>query len=736
MLRLIVGSGAAQKDVELYEFDPVEITYQFQNISEINAASSGYTQTFRVPLTEANSTIFGAVNSLGASSNFNLKSRQEARLIYGGVPLMDGYIQVKRYIQQKGRYMDVELVFFGETAALSRTLGDKMLSDLDLSMYEVVYNATNIAATWTGTGVPLRFGVVDRGQNWAGASTWGAAQTGLKVGDFTGFFAVSELVKAIFTQNGLNWYSDFIGSVGEKLYLMCNAGGLANKYDTLPTNIQFNVGLTANLNFNNTTYTQFNFTEAGAFFDSGNNVSGGAYTIPAAGSYSFQVRIKFSTIPATGVVSVDVFKNGVQWQSILSIPVGSLSVVQNYQVITPSEFLNAGDVIDVRYKNTTTATGTFKGTGNLEAPTTSFALYAVQFGGGTTTYNPGSNMPDMKQIEFLNALQKAFNLVFIPDRSEPNKYVIEPWADYVSFGNQKDWTDKLSVDKDVEIMPTTDLQKRRYWYKMRENGDFISTAVKESLGRTYGTMEIRDTGNDFATGDFELQGAFAPFIPCPIPQTDFPVMRMLQADGTPVEKPAPTIAFWNGKLALGDFYFEGSVNADFPVFSDCEKYFPTIDSIDLNFGYDPKFRSIPAHSRDALFYRFWYPLTGELYSADARIMNAHFKLDTFDISTFNWSDIIFIENVAWRILSIEFVANDPGALSKVKLLKIVPPERICRDLPYEILKTGQVTFINSSGVISTPQQQCCELFGYTYNPTNGTCWGTPPLPTPKTYPQT
>jgi hypothetical protein len=271
---------------------------------------------------------------------------------------------------------------------------------------------------------------------------------------------------------------------------------------------------------------------------------------------------------------------------------------------------------------------------------------------------------------------------------------------------------------------------------MRENGDFISTAVKESLGRTYGTMEIRDTGNDFATGDFELQGAFAPFIPCPIPQTDFPVMRMLQADATPVEKPAPTIAFWNGKLPLGGFYFNGSLYNDFPVFSDCEKYFPTINSIDLNFGYDPKFRSIAAHSRDALFYRFWYPFTGELYSADARIMNAHFKLDTFDISTFNWSDIIFIENVAWRILSIEFVANDPGALSKVKLLKIVPPERICRDLPYEILKTGQVTFINSSGVISTPQQQCCELFGYTYNPTNGTCWGTPPLPTPKTYRQT
>lgn len=718
-------------DAELYEFDPVQLTYQFADLTEVNAARSTYTQTFRVPLTERNSDIFGAVNSLASVTNYDIKKRMPARLMEGGVTLVSGYVQIKRFIKQKGRYLDVEITFFGESANLSRALGDAMISDLDLSAYNLTTSAANVQTTW-GSGQPIRFGVVDRGQNWAGSTTWAAAQTGLQPTDLTGFIDVYVLLQEIFDQNGLTFQSDFFDGLGDKLYMMLNAGGKVNKYTDVADDVLFNVGLTSNLTFSNTTYTAFNYAETGSFFDPGNNVSAGVFTAPYTGNYQFKVRVKFATIPATGQVDVILTKNGAYFTDVLSLPVSSISTAVNYLLFTPFFTLNAGDTIDVRYK-TTAGTGSFVGSGLTNQPTTNFELYSVQLTGAI--YDVAANAPEIKQIEFLMGLQRMFNLVFIPDPNIANHFYIEPFADYVAFGNTIDWTEKLALDKDVVIAPTSDIQKRKYLYNMATGGDFISTAIVNSLGRAYGQMEIRDTGNDFAVGEEVIQSPFASFIACPVPQTDFPILREMNQDTTPIDKPKPRLAFWNGKITLGNWYFAGVLQSEFPTFTECEKFIPTIDAIDLNFGYDPKFRYVPAHSRDALWWRFWYPLTGELYSRDARTMEAYFKLNPQDIVTFSWANRVFIENALWRVLSMEYTANDPTALTRVTLLKIVPPEAPCAFIPHQILKSGQVTFMHSTGVVSTPSRECCELFGYRHDPINSTCWGTLPLQTPKTYPE-
>ena len=58
MLRLTIEGN----EIELYQNEPVNLSYQFSNLQEINAASSNFSQTFRVPLTKQNQDYFGAVN--------------------------------------------------------------------------------------------------------------------------------------------------------------------------------------------------------------------------------------------------------------------------------------------------------------------------------------------------------------------------------------------------------------------------------------------------------------------------------------------------------------------------------------------------------------------------------------------------------------------------------------------------------------------------------------------------
>ena len=132
MLRLTIEGN----EIELYENEPINLSYQFSNLQEINASASSFSQTFRVPLTKKNQDYFGAVNEFGLITTWDPKTKASAELTSSTIPIMRGFIQVKGVYVQKGKYADVEIVFFGETANLSRDIGDGMLTDLDLSTYD------------------------------------------------------------------------------------------------------------------------------------------------------------------------------------------------------------------------------------------------------------------------------------------------------------------------------------------------------------------------------------------------------------------------------------------------------------------------------------------------------------------------------------------------------------------------------------------------------------------------
>lgn len=187
MLRLTL----ADNDIELYQNEPINLSYQFSDLQEINASRSSFSQTFRVPLTKKNQEYFGAVNEIGIIPTWNPKVKVAAELSYNTVPIMRGFAQVKNIYIQKGRYADVELVVFGETASLSRDVGDGMLADLDYDLDHSLTD-TNIINSWAGTLLSgdVRYGVVDRGQNWSGTTTFVNPQ--MLRSDVTPFYRVSK----------------------------------------------------------------------------------------------------------------------------------------------------------------------------------------------------------------------------------------------------------------------------------------------------------------------------------------------------------------------------------------------------------------------------------------------------------------------------------------------------------------------------------------------------------------
>jgi len=146
----ILAYRTTWKELEIYEFEPVNLTYAFTDITQVNKPTSGYSQTFRVPLTPKNEDVFGPY-TLAQVPAYDLKEKIPVRLMDGGVLIMQGYIQVKGWYITGGQFVDVEVAFFGETADLAKSVGEALLSDLDLSAFDHSVSYSNVTGSWSGS---------------------------------------------------------------------------------------------------------------------------------------------------------------------------------------------------------------------------------------------------------------------------------------------------------------------------------------------------------------------------------------------------------------------------------------------------------------------------------------------------------------------------------------------------------------------------------------------------------
>ena len=728
MLRLTIDGN----EIELYENEPVNLSYQFSNLQEINASSSNFSQTFRVPLTKQNQDYFGPVNEFGLITDWDPKTKVDAELSYNTIPVMRGFVQVKAVYVQKGKYADVELVFFGATANLSRDIGDGMLSDLDWSAYNFTWTYANVIANWQASAPALRMGFVDLGANWSlSTSPIFEFPAALSAGWTSGFLQVKEVVDTILTDAGYTFDSNFLDRQTD-LYMLCHKGSKFPTFETdAATENLFHVGLTSDYTATGTAWQTITaWAETGSYFDTNNNfnTTTGQFSAPYDGEYSFRFRVKIDTLPSNHEFHVAVWVNGVEYADILQGEPVDLSNEATYQVDYQIS-LEQSDTVEVKYHfHTGSDTAILLGNGNVTNPTTSFQLLNIDFTGGT--YNPGLNMPVMKQIDFIAGIQKTFNLVFIPDRNNPKHIYIEPFTDYTASGTKKDWTNKIDLSKDLAIEPTTDLQARRYEWTHSEGKDFVNELVQNNANRVYGRYRVDDPENDFASGDKTIQSPFAPFVTSYIPGTSFIIHRML-ADTTDEDKsikePRPRLAYWNGYNSSDNYRFFGNTQNKFPDFSEYENnaLSTQVSGSSLLYGTERPFRELVVSPLNTLYYQYWRPWVNELYSSDARKLTAHFRLTRAELATFEFSDKIYIKDTYWRILSISYDATSED-LAKVELIKILGDIRDCAWLPYSVDKFGQLTFENAAGTTSTTvPTSCCERYGYISTSSNECFQDTP-----------
>jgi hypothetical protein len=718
----ILAYRTTWKELEIYEFEPVNLTYAFTDITQVNKPTSGYSQTFRVPLTPKNEDVFGPY-TLAQVPAYDLKEKIPVRLMDGGVLIMQGYIQVKGWYITGGQFVDVEVAFFGETADLAKSVGEGLLSDLDLSAFNHSVSYSNVTGSWSGSLLSgdVRYGVVDRFRNWNESSNPGTSK--MYPSEFTPFIRVEEVVKDIFDAAGFEYASTWLSGQSD-LYMMLHGGGRNLRFTEDLDSMKFWVGRTSDLTLTApTTFTDVTFQESSPFYDLGADFATATWTVPVTGYYTMSFFYTFTL--ATGGATLQMrLTDGTTHYTITTGNSGSLG---GYQKLLSGNF-TAGTTWKVQAQTSAGNVTFISNSSRVGAGGTSWHITSVL--PWVSTLDTARNMPKMRQIDFLMGLQKCFNLVFIPDRVNPKKIYIEPFNDYMATGDKKDWTNKIDLGMDITVTPTSDLQKKRYVWTHSEGEDLVNVTFQNSTSRVYGQHEILDPANDFATGEEIITSGFAPFVTSLIPDTPLNILRLISAeaqDDASLPEVKARLAYWNGQLDTSILVDNSgtAVANDLPFFgqfdtNNTQDADVTTDS--LMFGIELPFFDITANPYDTLYNKYWQLYANQLYSSDARILTATFRLEPYDLSTFEWSDKIYLFDTYWRVLEISGYDPTTEGTVTVKLLKILGTIRDCTYIP-ATGRTGRIEFTTSTGSgIFTVNRTCCERYGFIYDVTTAYCY--------------
>ena len=759
MLRLIVWNSAetAQHTIELYDHAPVNLNYQFADVSQINKTQGSYTQTFRIPATKQNKDFFGSIDKANVEdtsdliiSNYSVKQKIKASLSYNTIPLMNGYVQIKAVYIQKKDFADIELIFFGDTIDLSTALKEKKIADLATTSIDHTLNYGNLISSMGGSLLSgnIVYGFMDKGRNWTfaeGQTPPYTSASALWQGDFTPYVRAKWLIDTIMSEAGYTYDSALFGTADFlNIYLPAYNGSITPRSDNNSSELELiGASIGSNMSLVNTeAIIPFRDDYAGeGGYDYNNNWfnTSNKFVAPYIGIFNFTINASYDFGGQSELAYIEVFSDFASLgnYTLIETFVGIGSFSFSHTMTTGRSIYMKAGTVGTQTPNTLLLDGAV---GNNDATWIRLDSCSEPLQGQDVDMS--LNFPDIKQIDFLMGLQKMFNLVFVPDNRKPKHLIIEPYQDYLSAGTQKDWTNKIDYNKDVVITPTTDIQRNVFDWENSAGQDFINVAVQESVGRIYGRHRIEDKDNDFATGEAKVQTQFAPYILSNIPSSSIAIHRCIDKEGKGVQSPKARLAYYNFvDTSVGNVYVYDdtltSTNIGFlPNFSNYNAISPIVSNNDLNFGYERAFIFLNSHPVNTQYYRYWMGFVNELYSADSRLLTAYVKLTRADIQDFEFSDRIYIKDTYYRILKISNYDATTGGVVKVDFIKILSDVADCADLP-----TGQRTSGASLGAITFNggatdygSQVCCERYGYVWFPdkagANPRCYPSTFIPTP------
>jgi hypothetical protein len=719
--------------LELYLNETISQNWRFSDLQTF-AALGSFSRQFRVPATQNNCEVIGYLNDVNIDPDTNyLQVKLPAELRVQTLPIAAGYIRVMRVITQAGKLADFELTFYAESPDLFNKISGKKLKDIEaLADLNAVLDYAEVVGA---SGYPYLYSLSDYGQKWDETGTlnsrsiYTATLFGApRAGDLTPSLCWQWIFEKIITEAGFTYDAPNLEDVLFKYYApWINAKSLSFVDTELSYLFKIYNGTSISMAVN----VQYNWPTTGEEFDNGSTVLGNTFTAPVTGLYRFRFWYTFTSPMYYFGPNFEVYYQNVTTGGLLLINQAFIQAgTNNFDSVNgaPPFFLAAGDQFRLVYK--TYVNGILLKPSAPYDSGTGLELLDIDFMDGATL-NWSANAPDVTQSDFIKDVLNMHCCVLVPDRTIPNKLVIESIKDYVGTGTDRDWSKKLDISKDITLANTSDFQNKRLTFTYSAGEDMFSK-IYTSIGRIYGDYKIQnytvsedDVPNDFAKDSEQKVQLTTQSTPSNyIDGTTIVIPKFVDTSGNFVS-PKLRCLFYAGdvEMTLYDFStFTPDTAYVAPILNHYEFIQPFFNSLDLNWAPEVPLYIQGLNPVNNLFNVYWRDYLNQLYSPNARIMECYLALDLADILSFTFADRIWITNAWWRILDISDYKVGSAEVTKVTLLKLIDAVPETTATPSGALPGGVVEFVDGTGAPTAPTQAACERFGYTWDPLTNSCF--------------
>ena len=135
----IYVNGVAKR-LELFKDETISITSSIQDVNDIGKVFTDFSQSFTVPASTHNNSIFQHWYENAIDNGFDSRVRVDAYIELDTIPFRKGKIQIEKAQYKNGVIDNYQITFLGSLISLKDRFAGKQLKDIDFSGYNFTYN--------------------------------------------------------------------------------------------------------------------------------------------------------------------------------------------------------------------------------------------------------------------------------------------------------------------------------------------------------------------------------------------------------------------------------------------------------------------------------------------------------------------------------------------------------------------------------------------------------------------
>ena len=544
--------------LDLFADEDILLSDNVTGLFDLGIIPADFTRQITLPGTKKNNAFFEHVYDISVFSpdTFATNIKVPSYLDFDGLYLAQGYLQLNKVNVIANKFIDsYEVTIFGAVSSFAREVNRSYLTDLtSLSAYNHTSSYNNISASWVGNlfGGDIVYPLAEYGQrlqftegslNQFGVDDIAGA---LSTQDFKPAIKSKIVLDAIFNEAGYTYSSSFIDNGGlDDIYLVCNRALRYPVYNDVNletygvvkvgaivgpgmTDVQLPADTFVTLPWYNKLEDPQDFYNNGAYkvevptslrgiLNLNINVSCSVNNMPGTFSANGTWQYRLIETGSGTAYSLNAIQSYIQFfDELQQSRSGQINTTYQLQSEFTTDQLPVGNYYFQIKQRPNVSTGALPIVTMDPLSTTKSFLHVTKVNQAADgrILNIPLNMPfgtsGIKQIDFITSIQKKFNLVIYPNKTERNEFIIETFNNWYKDGQIKNFNKFINLNEKLEVIPANNLAVNELNFGDRLDQDYLSQQFSKAANREYGKAYYTDLQNFFSQGKFEVKTSVSP----------------------------------------------------------------------------------------------------------------------------------------------------------------------------------------------------------------------------------